>query len=177
MREQVEVIKSDISGREIEPGNAVRIVVSDHPILGSRTVELDAELSDVDKLESNRLNMVSVAVHVPGEVVRRIILDAAAFDKLFRGDVAEILLGARNGGAAPAPARRIRRAGAGAAGRADKIDYTATEHFGQLHRGRVTDEEATLVRDNLEQANQNRAAAGQPAIDVDDPKEAKRYRL
>jgi hypothetical protein len=177
MREQVEVIKSDLSGLEIDPDNAVRIVVSDHPILGSRTVELDAALSEIDQLESNRLNMVSVAVHVPGEAVRRIILDAAAFDKLFKGDVAEILLGARNGGAAPAPARRTRRTKRAPAARGERTDYTAIEHFGQLHRGRVTDEEAALVRNNLEQANQNRDAAGQPPIDVNDPREAKRYRL
>ncbi len=56
-----------------------------------------------------------------------------------------------------------------------KVDYTDADHFGQLHRGRITDKEAALVRDNLELANAHRAAAGQPPIDPNDPKEKRRY--
>jgi hypothetical protein len=70
-------------------------------------------------------------------------------------------------------ARRSRSAGGAAA----KTDYTDTNHFGQLHRGRVTEEEAALVRSNLAQANKNRAASNQPEIDPKDPKEKSRYGL
>ena len=56
-----------------------------------------------------------------------------------------------------------------------KIDYTDEEHFGQLHRGRVTEEEAALVRSNLDQANRNRTAAGQPPIDPQGAADKKRY--
>ena len=158
-RQLVEIIKSDISGKDIDPENAARIVVSDHPALGNRTVELDADVSEVERLEGSKLTMVSVAVYLPeGGPPKRIILDAAAFDKLFPKtvDVAEALQAARPGVGAPVPRRRGRPAsGSRAATKSapTKIDYTDEVHFGQLHRGRVTEEEAALVRGNLEQAN------------------------
>jgi hypothetical protein len=77
---------------------------------------------------------------------------------------------------------KARPAGSGASQRpgrsrsaGQKIDYTDERHFGQLHRGRITEDEAAMVRGNLEQANKNRAAAGQPAIDPKDAKEKQRY--
>lgn len=177
-----QVTVSDISGKDIEDDSAARIVVSDHPALGSRTVELDVDLSEVEKLQNSKLTMVSVAVYEPGQSTpQRIIMDAAAFDKLFKGDVNAILQNARSGGAAPPSANRTRRNNAvGVRNRsatAKKVDYTTPEHFGQLHRGRVTEEEAALVRDNIAQANKNRVVLGQVAIDVHDEKEKRRYGL
>ncbi len=61
--------------------------------------------------------------------------------------------------------------------RADKVDYTASDRFGQLHRGRLTDEERELVRNDRQQASRNRVAQGHPPIDWDDPKEQARYGL
>ncbi len=58
-----------------------------------------------------------------------------------------------------------------------KIDYTDPDRFGQLHRGRITEKEAALVRENLDAANAHRAAAGQSPIDPNDPKEKQRYGL
>ena len=46
-----------------------------------------------------------------------------------------------------------------------------------LHRGRVTEEEARLVRDNRDQASANRQAQGHPPLDFADPAEVKRYGL
>jgi hypothetical protein len=176
-----QVVVSDITGKEIPEGEEATLTVSDHPSLGGKTVELDIEQSEALKFESSKLNMVSIAIHVPGEAVSRVILDAAAFDKLFpKGQVEDILLGARSGGDAPSPVRRRGRpvsSGRASSPKAEKVDYTSPEHYGQLHRGRVTEEEAALVRDNLAQANKNRSAAGQPEIDPSDAKEAKRYGL
>ena len=61
--------------------------------------------------------------------------------------------------------------------KADKVDYTAPDRYGQLHRGRLTDEERELVRANREQASRNRQAQGHPPIDWDDDKERTRYGL
>jgi hypothetical protein len=65
----------------------------------------------------------------------------------------------------------------GPSSRAEKADYTAADRFGQLHRGRITAEEARLVREQRAQASANRQAQGHPPIDFDDPAERKRYGL
>ncbi len=177
-RQHVEIITSDISGRELSSESAAVVIVSDHPVLAGRTVELDADISEVEKLESSKLTMVSVALSIPGEPLRRIILDAAAFDRLFKGNVEEVLLQARAAGSQSTSERRHGRQGApGSSARTQSVDYTDNARFGQLHRGRVTEEEAALVRNDLVQANKNRAAAGQPPIDANDEREKKRYGL
>lgn len=171
-----EIFVSDVSGREIEEGQVARVVVSDHPALGSRTVELDAAVDEVEGWESSQINLVSIGIQLPGQSgVRRVVMEVAAFDRLFGDqDVSAVLQGARSGGAVAAP-RRGRAAASRPAASGPKIDYTHPDHFGQLHRGRVTEEEAALVRDHLDQANKNRAAAGQPEINPEDPAEKKRY--
>lgn len=56
-----------------------------------------------------------------------------------------------------------------------KTDYTLPENAGLIHRGRVTEAEAQWVRENLDEANNNRIREGQPIIDPNDPTEKKRY--
>ena len=58
-----------------------------------------------------------------------------------------------------------------------RVDYTASDRYGQIHRGKITDEEACLVRENAEQASLNRQGQGHPPIDWKDPKEIARYGL
>ena len=171
-----EVFVSDISGQEIDEGQVARVVVSDHPALGNRTVELDASAQEVEGWESSQIHLVSIGIQLPGQSgVRRVVMEVSAFDQLFGpNDVAEILQNARSGGAAPSH-RRSRGHGARPAASAPKVDYTDPDHFGQLHRGRITDQEAALVREDLTRANKNRAAAGQSEIDPDNPAEKKRY--
>lgn len=57
----------------------------------------------------------------------------------------------------------------------DKVDYTTLDHAGEVHRGRVTETEAQLVRDNLERVNMRLANEGRPKIDPSDPVMKKRY--
>ena len=174
-----QVFVSDISGKEIEEGSSARIVVSDHPVLGARTVELDADVSEVEKLESSKLTMVSVAIYMPGESSpQRVILDAGAFDKLFKGNVEEVLLGARTGGMAEPQRRRGRPAGTRSTSsttRPGKTDYSSLEHAGQPHRGRVTEAEAETVRNNLDEINARLAAEGQRIIDPADADMKRKY--
>ena len=69
-----EVFVSDISGKEIDEGNVARVVVSDHPALGSRTVELDAAVDEVQSWESSQINLVSIGIQLPGQSgVRRVV--------------------------------------------------------------------------------------------------------
>ena len=171
-----EIVVSDLTGKEIDEDRVARVTVSDHPILGSRTIELDAAVDEVEGLESSRIQLVSVGIQLPGHAAtRRVVMEVAAFDALFgeRGP-ADVLLQARTSeGRAPRAARRRE----GPARRSDRVEYTDPSRFGQLHRGRVTDEEAALVRADLDQANRNRAAAGQPSIDPEGEADRKRYRF
>ena len=75
------------------------------------------------------------------------------------------------------PARRTRRPRGEAASTGEKVSYTDDDKFGQIHRGRLTDEEIALVKSNPDQASRNREAQGHPAIDWNDPKEKSRYSL
>ena len=77
----------------------------------------------------------------------------------------------------PAPNGRGTGRSKSAAPKAERVDYTAPDKFGQLHRGRVTEEEAAAVRGNRERANRNREAQTGRSIDWNDAKERKRYGL
>ena len=95
-------------------------------------------------------------------------------------DVDQVLEGARAVDMARIPPSQRGRAPVSStpsAAKADKVDYTAPDRYGQLHRGRLTDEERELVRANREQASLNRQAQGHPPIDWDDDKEKTRYGL
>ena len=175
-----EIVLSDLSGREIDSDEVARITVSDHPALGNRTVELDAAVEEVEGLESSKITLVSVGIHLPGQAgTRRVVLEVGAFNRLFgEQDVDQVLRNARPGGASGGSggsgSSRPRRAARASSG-GSKVDYRDESRFGLLHRGRVTEEEAAMVRANLVQANRNRVAAGQPEIDPSDPREKKRY--
>ncbi len=166
------IIASDISGDDLTEDTHARIVISDHPSLGG-AVELDVSVAEAAMFNESKVELVSLAIYEPNKAPRRVVLDVAAFNEAFNGvDVDSILKGARK--AETEAPKRTRRSGTGTAS-SPKVDYLSKDKFGVLHRGKVTDEEAALVRANLEQANKNREAAGQPAIDPNDAKEAKRY--
>jgi hypothetical protein len=57
----------------------------------------------------------------------------------------------------------------------DKVDYATLEHAGEIHRGRVTEAEAAIVRDNLDEVNARLASQGRPTIDPNDTTMKKRY--
>lgn len=171
------VRSSDFTGKDIAEGKEARVVVSDHPSLSGGTVELDIDSDEVGKLESKKLSMVSLAVYVPGETVKRIIMDAAAFDGLFKGSAEEVLAQAPKAGqAAPTGARRRGRPrGTSAAPKAEKIDYTSLEHAGRPHRGRITEAEAAIVRDNLADINDRLTKEGVRGIDPKDADMKRKY--
>lgn len=172
-----EIVLSDLSGREIDSEEVARITVSDHPALGNRTVELDAAVEEVEGLESSKITLVSVGIQLPGQSgTRRVVLEVGAFNRLFgEQDVDQVLRNARAGSGSGASSTTRPRRAPRASSASGKVDYRDESRFGLLHRGRVTEEEAAMVRANLVQANRNRVAAGQPEIDPSDPKEKKRY--
>ena len=55
------------------------------------------------------------------------------------------------------------------------MNYASIEHAGTPHRGRVTEAEAEMVRNNLDEVNERLVRDGYPSIDPNDEKAKKRY--
>jgi hypothetical protein len=71
--------------------------------------------------------------------------------------------------------RRARRAGPGPS--RGKTNYTTLEHAGEPHRGRITEAEKELVRNNLDKINKRLRESGQREINPNDPTMKERYGL
>lgn len=170
------IVLSDLSGDELDDTTHARVVVK-HPDY-SQLLELDISTDEAGKLQSSTLRMIELTVYSPNQAPRQVVIETKVLDKLFDNvDLDKVLQGARRAEAPAAPAARGRKSSAPKADKGDKIDYTAPEHFGQLHRGRVTDEEKALVRNNQDQASKNRQAQTGKPIDWTDAKEKARYGL
>lgn len=165
------LVVSDIGGEELSDDNHARVVVR-HPDNPS-ALELDISTVEASKLTDTTLRLVSMTVYEPNKPPRSIQMETKVLDKLFEGvDFDKVLEGARKADVPKAaPAKR------GAAPRAagDKVDYTAPEHAGKLHRGRITEAEADWVRNNQDKASYNREQQTGKPIDFADAAEQKRY--
>jgi hypothetical protein len=58
-----------------------------------------------------------------------------------------------------------------------RIDYSSPEFAGNPHRGRVTEAEATYVRENFDEVNKRLSSEGLRLLDPADPKVKDRYGL
>lgn len=167
-----QVIISDISGNDITDDQHARLVITDHPSLSGTPVELDVTTAEAAKLQSSKLALVAIEVYEPNKPKRSVIIEADTLNKLFVG--IDLVSRGRKVTARPAPAAR--KAAAPRSG-GPKLDYGTLENMALLHRGRVTEVEAKLVRENMEQASKNREAQTGKPIDWNDPKEKARYGL
>lgn len=176
-----QVVVSDISGVELADGDHARLIVQHPDIAGA--VELDVSASEAAKLTETTLRLVSMTVLEPDRPPRSVQMETKVLDRLF-GDVDfdRVLEGARRADLTSVPpsqrpSRRADPSSSTSASASAKVDYTAADHFGQLHRGRVNEEEARLVRADRDRASANRQAQGHPPIDFTDAAEIKRYGL
>lgn len=164
---------SDLSEQLITDDSAlVRIVVHEHPELDGQAVEIEAHRDEVRAIEDAALQVAVVDLYAAGETEpRRVILDAAVFDKLATArPMPELLI------AAP-PAKRAPRSRAAVATGNERVDYGTLEHAGKPHKGKTTDAEKQLVRENLDEINKRLAAEGMRTIDLDDAGLVERYGL
>jgi hypothetical protein len=165
---------SDLSEQLITEDSAlVRIVVHEHPELGSQAVEIEAHADEARTITDAALEVAVVDLYLAGEAEpRRVTLDAAAFDKLATArPMGELLIAAPPAKRAPKP-----RAAAAAAG-GERPDYGTLEHAGKPHKGKTTDAERQLVREHLAEINERLAAEGLRTIDLTDPGHVERYGL
>jgi hypothetical protein len=78
----------------------------------------------------------------------------------------------------PAPRRRGRRPSEdGQPARRGKTNYGSLDHAGEPHRGRITEAEKQIVRENLDDVNRRLSQQGMRTIDPSDPDMQKRYGL
>ncbi|NLU79490.1 hypothetical protein HCA58_14080 [Micromonospora sp. HNM0581] len=160
---------SDFSGTVLSADDeAIRVVVLEHPDLVAGPVQLEATPAEVESLDDGALDVAVVEIHDRhghGEP-RRVVLTASEFDAMATDvPMAQLLKTAER--VRPPKARRS----------TEKIDYGTIEHAGRPHRGRVTEEEARLVRERLDEVNKRLADAGLRQIDPTDPEQAARYGL
>lgn len=174
------IVLSDLSGVELADENHARVVVDDHPALVG-PVELDVATEEAGKLQTVKLDLVHLTVYEPNVPPRRVVMEAKALQILFKDvDMEEVLGTARKvEQAAKGRARKSRSAPAksGLSPKAEKVNYATPEHAGMLHRGRITEEEKVLVREDPDRASKNREAQTGSPIDFTDPAEIKRYGL
>jgi hypothetical protein len=157
---------SDFSGALLQPDDeVVRVVVLEHPDLLAGPVRLDARAVEVESIDDAALDVAIVEIHDrhgDGQP-RRVVLTASEFDALATEvPMAQLLKTAER----VKPPRR---------GGTDRVDYTTLEHAGKPHRGKITSEEAALVRDHLDEINKRLANEGLRQIDPADPEHAERY--
>lgn len=171
------LVVSDISSTELTDETHARVVV-EHPDM-SFPIELDISTEEAEKFQNTALRLVTVTVYTPGAAARTAVIETKTLDKLFGANVNfdAVLAGGRKAQRSAPVETATRKARGTAAPKGDKVDYTAPDKFGQLHRGRITEEEASLVRSNKEQASQNREAQTGSPINWTDAKEVKRYGL
>jgi len=170
---QKTVLFSDLSGQLITGDEApARIVVSEHPGLPDGPVEIEALTAEATGIEKAGGQAALVDLYFPGdEQPRRVVLAVAEFDKLATDrPMSEILASAR-------PARRSSRSGTAAASREDRTNYATIEHAGKPHKGKTTDAEKRLVRENLGEINERLAAQNMRTISLADPEHVERYGL
>lgn len=161
---------SDFSGTVLATDDeVVRVVVLEHPDLVTGPVQLEISPTELEAVDDAALDVAVVEIHDPagdGEP-RRVVLTASEFDAMAtETPMAQLLRTAER--VRPQKTRK-------AAPPAEKIDYGTIEHAGKPHRGRVTEEEAAIVRERLDEVNKRLADAGLRQIDPNDPEHAARY--
>ena len=162
---------SDLSGKQFTPEDEpVQLVVLEHPDLTGQPVQLDALLPEITPAMDAALSVAVFEVRVPGDnSPPRFVVDATDFNALATDvPMAELLK--------LAPAAKGVKASkhAGPAGGAS-IDYGSPQFAGRPHRGRVTEAEARVVREHLDEVNARLAEEGHRQIDPSDPATAERY--
>ncbi len=169
---------SDLSGREAEEQDLVRLVVVEHPEYKELPATLEVLPDEVAGLQSVE-RLVQLDYYAPGERrPQRFTITLEQFNALAKDeDMGAVLLRAitaahEQRGRAASPTR-----GRGGTTGRTKVTYASLEHAGEPHRGRITDAEKHLVREHLDEINQRLREQGLREIDPRDPAMRERYGL
>ncbi|HKR48144.1 MAG TPA: hypothetical protein VJT72_00955 [Pseudonocardiaceae bacterium] len=165
---------SDLTNKVIDDDDTVvRIVVEQHPALRNGPVEIEAAEDEVAPIRKGALSIVSLKLYL-GDVSEpeAVTMEIEEFNNLADGmDMAEII---RRAEPAYPPRKQARPAPTPAA---DKLDYSTLEHAGKPHRGKTTEAEKEIVRNNLAAINERLKRDGIRTIDPNNPEHVTRYDL
>ena len=164
---------SDLTNKIIDDDAVVRIIIEQHPALQNGPVELEAAADEVEAIRASVLNVVSLKLFPgDGSTPETVTMEIEAFNNLADGmDMAELL---RKAQPAYPPRKPTKPA---ALSTADKLDYASLEHAGKPHRGKTTDAEKEIVRNNLDKINDRLERDGLRTIRLDDADMVARYGL
>lgn len=167
---------SDLSGREVDEDQLAKLVIHEHPQYQG-PITLDVLPEEVGELPESDA-YVRIEVIQPGERSgQRATISLDRFNSL-AADMSAVVMNAVASQAPPAteePRRRSRRGAAGS--QRGKTNYASLEHAGEPHRGRITEAEKELVRNNLDKINQRLRESGMREIDPSEPTMRERYGL
>jgi hypothetical protein len=168
---------SDISGKEADEQSLGRLVVHEHPEYADLPVVLEVLPEEVESLQGAS-RFVTVEWIAPGaRKGERMVVSLDDFNLLAGAGVMEsavqdaLIAKHRN-----RPRSGAASASSGRSGRG-KVNYATLEHAGEPHRGRITEAEKELVRNNLDQVNRRLREAGLREIDPTDQAMRDRYGL
>ena len=171
---------SDISGREGTGEELGRLVIHQHPDFQQGPITLDVLPEEIKTLEA-ATQLVVLEYFAPGSRHgERLTVTLEDFSRLAPdgGDMKAVLFQALidQQGRASKPGRPAED-GQPVSTRRGKVDYTTLEHAGEPHRGRITETEKRLVRENLEEINGRLRAKGMREIDPTEEAMKDRYGL
>jgi len=138
-------------------------------------ITLDVLPEEIGELPESE-QYVSIEVIQPGERSgQRALLSVDRFNKLASsGDMNTVLM---NAAAEQQPRRAAQPRRGGRGTRDGQVTAKGTVEWGLPHRGRISPEEATWVREHLDEVQQLRTERGVPLLDPADPKTKERYGL
>jgi hypothetical protein len=168
---------SDISGKEADEQSLGRLVVHEHPEYADLPVTLEVLPQEVESLQGAS-RFVTVEWIPPGaRKGERMVVSLDDFNLLAGAGVMESAV--QDALIAKHRSRPRSGGGSASAGRSGrgKVNYATLEHAGEPHRGRITEAEKELVRNNLDQINRRLRDAGQREIDPSDQAMRDRYGL
>jgi hypothetical protein len=164
---------SDLTNKIMDDEEVVRIVVEQHPALENGPVEIEASKEEVAPIRNRTLDVISLKIFMgDGSAPEPVTMEIDAFNKLANGmDMTDII---RRAQPAYPPRRQARPA---AVSTTEKLDYSTLEHAGKPHRGKTTDAEKEIVRNNFDKINERLEQDGMRVIRLDDGEMVGRYGL
>ncbi|HEV8652738.1 MAG TPA: hypothetical protein VG276_25955 [Actinomycetes bacterium] len=170
---------SDISGKEAEEQSLGRLVVHEHPEYADLPVTLEVLPEEVESLKSSS-RFVTIEVFQPGaRKGERLTVALDDFNTLATPGVMDsaiqdaLIAKHRTRPSRPSASTT----GDGASRSRSKVNYATLEHAGEPHRGRITEAEKELVRDNLEKINKRLRESDKREIDPENAEMRDRYGL
>jgi len=148
--------------------------ISSRPPWTSETLSSGRPLAAaaVEAIRTSVLNVVSLKLYQgDGSAPETVTMEIEAFNNLAGGmDMADIIRRAE-------PAYPPRKKARPAPPTVEKLDYSILEHAGTPHRGKATEAEKEIVRDNLAVINDRLKRDGIRTIDLGNAEHVTRYGL